>query len=308
MKCQPYVPDKALLFTYGAFGESEEIVTTGSEEETLAYYLTNGYKESYHCSEDVKSQMCKPFSNVIWYATQEGCSYLAWPDTINSFFFKKILPGKIKADYFTLYIKCLFQSYSLFLYAEKLQDSLSAEPGAYTSSKQSKVVTELFGEINLFLTKTMATSVSHIDHQNSFFIYVKKRLYITEDAASVTAGLDSLENLLREIQHKEETARWQQEAQEEAIRNQEEKERDLQMQRVMYLFSLLAIFSACADGFAFVEQFIPLNNVRDMVSSVPAMIAYGIVTLLIIVLSGMTIWHSVKFYIGSRKKGKRKDL
>ena len=307
LSCREYVPDKALLFTYGVFGETEKPVATGREEKILSYYLTNGYKQSYLCSEDTLDRMHHPFSNVIWYATQEGCSYLAWPDDSNKKFFCETMPGKIKNDYFALYLKCLFQSYSLFLYAQKIQDSLSAETKDYLTTAQSQLVTELYGDLNLFLTKTMATSVSHIDHQSSFYVYVRARLCIVEDVKSVTAGLDSLENLLREIHHREEMERWKKENLENALRDQEEKERDLQMQRVMYLFSLLTIFSAFTDGFAFMDQFVPVNNIYDIFQSVPAMIAYGVIALFIIVLSGMTVWHSVKFYISSRKKGKRKD-
>ena len=49
-------------------------------------------------------------------------------------------------------------------------------------------VIELSNEINLFLTKSMATSVSHVDHQSSFFVYLKECLRIKENVESVTGG------------------------------------------------------------------------------------------------------------------------
>ena len=43
------------------------------------------------------------------------------------------------------------------LYAEKIQAEISAVSGKYLTEPFDKRITELFEEINLFLTKSMAT-------------------------------------------------------------------------------------------------------------------------------------------------------
>lgn len=155
------VPDKAILFTYASFGMS------GSNDSmrdkfTLAYHLTNGYKDTYHYSDDVTAKMKRPFDDAIWYATQEGVSYLAWPGDDNAEVFNSLIPVKIRTDYFTLYLKTLYQSFSLLIYAEKIQAEISAVNGKYLTEPLDKRITELFGEINLFLTKSTIGMAKHL--------------------------------------------------------------------------------------------------------------------------------------------------
>ncbi len=298
------VPDKAILFTFGVFSKEENISEIRKED--LVYYLANGYKDSYQYGESVKNSYFRPFESMLCYATQEGCAYLAWPEEKNRSFYNDILPSKIKGDYFTLYLKCLFQSYSLFLYARKIQDTLSAVPGDYFLVENGSKIASLFCEINLFLTKTMAASVSHIHHQTQYYLYIKKQLRIVEDVESVTSGLDAMESLLREIQRRDEVRKWREEAEaerirdaEEKARDKEEKNRDDQMQKVLYLFSFLTIFSALTDGFDFASKFIPLNEVKEIIGNGPAIILYGafftiIIWISYVMLKGFfTFWKKV---------------
>lgn len=165
---------------------------------------------------------------MIWYATQEGAAYFAWPAEDNQQTFLKYIPGKIRRDYFTLYIKTLYQSFSLLVYAEKIQNGISIEKGN----------SDLFAEINLFLTKSMATSVSHIHHQSEFYVYLNRQLRVKEDVESVTAGLSALE------------AVWTEK------RNREESKSDAKLQAIMGLFALLGISSAFADCYGFIDELV----------------------------------------------------
>lgn len=259
------VPDKALLFTYCAFENdetqlNEEVMT---ERESLAYQLTNGYKDSYHPGEEIISEMKHPFREAIWYATKEGAAYLAWPEKDNKAVFTDTIPKKVSGDYFCLYIKALYQSYSMLLYAQRIQNEMPAENN---SEALNESITKLFSEINLFLTKSMATSVSHIHHQSEFYIYLKKQLRIHEDIKSVTAGLNALDTLRREQWQREDRQRiadeWKTErdrdrqAQAEADRREEaEKQRDNQTQTIIGLFAILGVFSALVDCFDFIQRF-----------------------------------------------------
>lgn len=228
----PYqkAPDKALLFSYFVLGKETEEDTL-EEREHFAYLLTNGYSDSYHFSKEISNDMKHPFGDVIWYATQEGVGYFAWPAQDNRQTFLKYIPGKIRRDYFTLYIKTLYQSFSLLVYAEKIQKGISFEKGN----------SELFEEINLFLTKSMATSVSHIHHQSEFYVYLNRQLRVREDVESVTAGLSALE------------AVWTEK------RNREESKSDAKIQAIMGLFALLGISSAFADGYGLIDEMVNRN-------------------------------------------------
>lgn len=251
---QQMVPDKALLFSYVCMEDDGE--TKEHEREQLAFYLANGYKESFVYSGENDDKMRRPFGTSLWYATQEGAAYLAWPTKENRRTFTGTIFSKFKVDYFTLYIKTLYQSFSLLIYAERIQKEISADYTTYAvktvqdsgSGEEIKKATDLITEINLFLTKSMATSVSHLHHQNDFYGYLKEQLNVVEDVRSVTSGLKTMDLILvrKETQEAEE---------QERIMEAEEKRRDDHIQAGVGLFSVLAIGSALIDTFEFVYKF-----------------------------------------------------
>lgn len=126
---------------------------------------------------------------------------MAWVDEDNKEVFKSLIPSKVRTDYFALYMKILYQSFSLLLYAEKIQTNILASSEKYIAEPLDKKITNLFGEINLFLTKSMATSVSHIHHQSEFYVYIKKQLRIQDDVESLTLGLNALDTYLLDVYH-----------------------------------------------------------------------------------------------------------
>ncbi|MBQ3782829.1 MAG: hypothetical protein II838_05195 [Lachnospiraceae bacterium] len=253
---QEKLPDKALLFTYGVF-DNKSINATQDDKKRLTYFISKGYKPSHHVSDEVSEMIKNPFDEVFWYATQEGAAYLAWPVEDNKEVFCSYISNKVKNDYYTLYLKVLYQSYSLLIYAEKIQDEVSANATCLEKLRDSKI-TQLFGEIHLFLAKSMATSVSHIHHQSEFYVYLKKQLRIHDDVKSVTAGLSALESLQRELRYKEEKNRIEEERKEEKKREKEEEQKreeveerekksEKKLQAIMGLLALFAIPSAFTD-------------------------------------------------------------
>lgn len=240
-------PDKTILFTYASLN-NKNYGATIEEKQSLVYHITNGYNASYHFSKSAVDHMKCPFDDAYWYATQEGASYLVWSSYDNSKVFSNLIPNKIRTDYFVLYLKVLYQSFSLLIYAERTQNNISAIDGKELTLSSSENVTGVFREINLFLTKSMATSVSHIHHQSDFYNYLKKRLRVYEDVQSVTAGLKALEFLQHEQQKEEELK--------EKEKNEErEKIRDGKIQAIMGIFAMLGISSALVDCFDFIEKF-----------------------------------------------------
>ncbi len=209
-----------------------------------------------------------PFEDAIWYATQEGIAYLVWTSEDNKEVFANLIPGKIRRDYFTLFIKNLYQSYSLLIYAEKIQEQVAAVSGKYLLESLDQRISDLFGDINLFLTKSMATSVSYIHHQSEFYVYIKKQLCIQEDVESVTAGLNALDLLQREKRKRDDELRnqeaWKEEKErdrkakkERNAREEREKKSDAKIEAIMGLFALLGISSALIDCYDFISKFQP---------------------------------------------------
>lgn len=284
------LPDKALLFTYISFGNAEG--DSVYDREVISYMLTNGYKRSYHCSDETRQVMKHPFSDVIWFATQEGVSYLAWPGADNKAFFRGTFVGKVKRDYYYLYIKILFQSYSLLIYAQRIQKEISSIKNKFLDEPLSSDITVLFGEINLFLTKSMSTSVSHIHHQSEFYIYLKSQLRIQQDVNSITAGMDALDTIKREQRQNEENRRTRLEWKKERERDREQDERDAMLQRILSIFTFLSIFSALVDGFDFIGKF---NGYEWGTFSIRVKIAEAIFvvgTVIFFIIAVIYLWRS----------------
>lgn len=185
------VPDKALIFGYMCLGENA--VDTEDMKKT-AYHIANGYNLSYAVSDDTLSHSVHPFENVVWYASRSGASVVS----SGSGFFASEFKGRFKESYYAMYIKNLYQSYSMFLYSQKIDREIPADISLMKDGALFKKVSELYSEINLYMTKGTSTSVSHIDHQNDFYNYLKKRLLIDEDTKSVTEGLFRLDALLKD--------------------------------------------------------------------------------------------------------------
>lgn len=222
------IPDKALLFNYIVFNAKEQ--PADFELEKCAYYLTNGYKDSYVIPQNIKSQMFSPFGNAVWYAAKEGCGYYILADDSNIEFFSQNMKTKVMDDYFILYLLLLYQTYSVLHFANEIANDISANPKDYENDDKKDVgryeqfirenagkLAKLRTQINLFMLKSVYTSVSHIHHQNSFYQYVEERLHIRDDLNSLTMGLEAIEELLSVRQVKlDEEARQRENAEREA--------------------------------------------------------------------------------------------
>lgn len=246
-------PDKALLFSYVVF-QRDENWTKNQDSLRTAYYLTNGYKESYEMSSDVDRVAKHPFANVYWMAAREGCGYFAWAGKENREFFTNIQYEKIMNDYFLLYIRAIYQSYSLMRYAVSTSKVLPNDYRTYVNVNDeteniSKQISDISAGISLFLVKSVVTSVSHIHHQNEFYEYLIERLQIKEDADSVTAGLAALNELQHETLLEKQNKQKQTERKEREEEEQREKEADNRFQIGLGLMTFLAAISAVTDAY-----------------------------------------------------------
>ena len=245
-----YCPDKSILFSYVVYKRDE---AWQKNDETLktAYYTTNGYRESYEMSDIIKDSVANPFSNVYWIASKEGCGYFAWERNDNSDFFENNQYYKVMDDYFILYLRALFQSFSLMKYSVYTSKILTSNYDDYlTVSDKTEIhydeISSIGAEINLFIVKSLVTSVSHIQHQNEFYAYVVDRIKVNEDVNSVTAGLNVLNDMQNDTLNKKQRL-----VADEAERR--EKDADNSFQIGLGLVTFLAVISAFADSYSFME-------------------------------------------------------
>lgn len=263
------VPEKANLFNYISLPEESR-----AELPEYAFYLSNGYKRSYLCSEGEKERARFLFANVCGYASQEGCGYYVAPTDENKAFFEGSMTTKVMLDYFLLYILALHQYYSLIVYARKIAEELPSEPKDYVGDENAqKKLEDLILEINTFFVKNVNASVSMIAHQNDFYEYVIERLRVPKSMESVSSGLAAIASIqmhnqaikerelqrVREEREKQEQEQKAKRLQEQRLREKEiedlEAERDRQINRMVSVISILAVFSAFVDASQLVDIF-----------------------------------------------------
>lgn len=273
------VPDKPLLFSYCLLDSAEDEAIDTEEMHAFVFRFANGYMPSYLYSPEIDQQIRQPFENAFWYASQEGAAYTALVRPENKEAFTSTILQKVRTDYFALYLKVLYQSFSLLIYAQRIQMDIPAVVKAADKEGDAgtETITKLLGEVSLFLTKSMATSVSHIHHQSDYYVYLKKRLRVKEDVESVTAGMNALEVLMRERA-------------EEA-----EKQRDYRMQAILAMFALLGIFSALADCKGFFDNFSALHDVYRVCLGCIA--AISLITIVYVWDVFRMIWNDFKKFI-----------
>lgn len=230
------IPDKPLLFTYCLL--YNHLPEKTEDVNSFIFHLAGGYSTNFKYSRLMDNDIIQAFGNVYWYACKEGIVYLALTAATDSATgaYKTMIKQDLRYDYFTLYLKTLYQSYSLLLYAKRIQKEIASEYKKL-DEKHRENIRNLYGEINLFLTNGMATSVSHLHHQCEFYIFLKKQLRIHEDIKSISAGTDALEMLVKE----------------EKV-DQDEK-RSKQIQAGVGLLTVLSLFSAFNDAFDFFKNF-----------------------------------------------------
>ena len=190
------LPDKSVLFQCGV------IPKTMNPERNLVY-LTRGYKTTYQLADDYKAQMYKPFDNVRYYTASEGCGYFVLTDSDTPEFFKDLT--KVNNDYFYMFLLAMYQNYTLLHYSELISNKLSSARNDYErySKDLEENLDDITTELNIFLAKSVYSSVSHIQHQNEFFHYVSDRLMIRENISSVTAGIEALNNIEGDLYEEE---------------------------------------------------------------------------------------------------------
>lgn len=212
-----WVPDKAVLFSYGTF--NEEKVGVGFDFSGPAYYLTKGYKLSYATPENVREQMRYPFRNVCFYAAQEGTGYFSIYNEKNYSNFLGNMYDKVMNDYFLMYILLLHQKYTIVKFRGEIGANMSAVAAEYSERvihsgeaekaflANEELLDEMVTKLTVFIMKNMHTSVSHIHHQNDFYSYVSEQLEIQKECSDLSQGVRVLRDSLESKRAKYEAAK-----------------------------------------------------------------------------------------------------
>lgn len=213
-----FVPDKALLYQYASFDED---ALTKEEILDALYHRTKGYSRNYRVPADFADIIEDPFDNVRWFAAKEGVSYCVWTKNDPESFLNKDMPKVFMRDYFLLYMLVLNEQYTMLRFAERMAEELPADPQAYltddlyldVTGNEDRNGTELLDlerkvarlstEINVFFAKNVRSSVSFVDHQDRFYLYVVKMLRVREDTEQIMQGLKSLQMLLQDVVQQE---------------------------------------------------------------------------------------------------------
>ena len=149
-------------------------------------------------------------------------------------------------------------------------------------------------EINIFLVKSVYSSVSHISHQNDFYEYLLRRLRIRENIEGLTIGLESLEKL-QEARERERIQRI------ESLENEEQELSDDRLNIGLGLISNLALVSAIADGYGAADALVKLFHLPECMRVWISVILL-ILVVIIAVIAISSIVPSIK---RSRRKRKR---
>lgn len=278
------IPDKALIYSYGVF---EDIV----KDDLLKhlYHLTNGYNEKYKVNPNFKNTIIEPFENAYCYASMSNSGYYVMPDKMNKNFYLRTFSQRIMTDYFLLYILALYQSYSLLKFTINIEAELSAESEKYLKDSQEilEILERTETEINVFLIKSVYSSVSHIEHQNDYYEYLVQRQKIKENIEGLTIGLESLHKLqeVRERERLEEI---------ESKENQEREELNDRLNIGLGLVSIFALLSAIVDGemvISLISNYFGLSEKTHQILSVCGFIS---VLIIAIVVGGSLIASGIR--------------
>lgn len=192
------IPDAAILFSYIVFEERNMPELIDEDTLNLIYRVTNGFNNNYQ-GFDIVNSIHRQNKNIVYSGNRQGCTYFSWKNGYekNDYFLSNIMYSKIMVDFFKLYIRILYQSYSLQYQAEMISKDLPSDYRNYNSLESASdenllKIGNIMAEINTFLAKVTTTSVSFQESQNNFYNYLIDKVRIKGDAKTVQAGLDIL--------------------------------------------------------------------------------------------------------------------
>lgn len=274
-------PNKSIIFSYTYF-KSDDEEADEKEQAKMVYFLTNGYNRQFNYSDHVRTAMKKPFKNVFWYATREGSGYYAF-EIPNHYFYGQVAHRKIRANYFVLLVKVLYQSYSLLHFTHLLsgdevsvdyRDYMAIEDNENIDKDLRKYLSKLRSMINVFLLKSMVTSVGHVQHLNEYYSYLEKQLFIKEDIDSVTAGLDVMDDLVKEQMEKDKAQ----------LEKAEEKRKAEKYQKLQIFLALIALFTLCST-ISDTHAFLHARDIEEVLEY-----EYYIIVGIVVVVMGAGVW------------------
>lgn len=239
-KVDTKVVDKPILFSYVSVLDEDKLSAVYYKS---AYYLSTGFTTKYEYNERRMEKVFRPFDNIIWEISKEGCCGLAVVENEKHYLYSDF-KTRVKNDYFLLYILVLHQAHVMLDFSNMIARELPADYESYDDGegKLYETIKKIKLRLNVFLARNVYTSVSHIQHHNEFYDYAVRRLDIEHDIQSVSAGLGALEKTQQMYKEKyEQELKEKEKAQqlEKEKREQELKEKNSRNIKILIAFMTL---------------------------------------------------------------------
>ena len=155
------------------------------------------------------------------------------------------------------------------LYSDIIAKKLPANANQYKkfSGVIKKTLVDITTEINVFLAKSVYSSVSYVQQQNDYYNYVANQLRIEDCIDSVKQGLVALEDL------------------ETMLYEEEKQEKDKRLQRMLAFISIMSFIPVMQDIVELVRSFefgnvisLTANYIKHLIILVPVL---GVVCIII---------------------------
>ena len=190
------IPDKAICFSYAKFKNNHKYKLEQIED--FAYHIAKGYSSKYKFSKDGSYEMSYPFHNTVWCAANEGYTYVVYNTEDNLKFYTQTLPSRLKEVYLYLFIRSLFERYSILKYSHTVASKFPYNIKEYNNIKTQNEISSLQKDVNVFKTKVMTKEVSTISHVNGYYSLLNKSFHNDDNSISLIKNLKSLNDIQKQ--------------------------------------------------------------------------------------------------------------
>lgn len=189
------------------------------------------YSEGFIFQEDElleRDEIYIPSPSTVWGISPEAAVCLACPESGNEEFIRKKFYNNFKAQYLFMYVLLLHQKYVLYYFYTKIGI------GTYNNLE---TLEEYRNQLYEFETDFVFSLVTEVPQYQRLYDRMTKAFSLKKMYEDVHEPLKSLSEVRREAAEKK------------------QKQRDDNVNKALFMLSLLSFFSALVDSFAFADTF-----------------------------------------------------
>lgn len=195
------------------------------------FYLRRCYSEGFIFQEDElleRDEIYIPSPSTVWGISPEAAVCLACPESGNEEFIRKKFYNNFKAQYLFMYVLLLHQKYVLYYFYTKIGI------GTYNNLE---TLEEYRNQLYEFETDFVFSLVTEVPQYQRLYDRMTKAFSLKKMYEDVHEPLKSLSEVRREAAEKK------------------QKQRDDNVNKALFMLSLLSFFSALVDSIAFADTF-----------------------------------------------------